>query len=131
MPQVWGLKEWEPAEVKLRIIQHSIYGVDIERGAVDIARLRFWLSIIVDEPKPRTLPNLDYKIVVGDSLLGKFKRSEDAKAEVLEIDWSLRATTDRTKEICDLIDSLHDKTELFFRDLSQAKKKKLEKEIRR
>ncbi|MCF3609679.1 hypothetical protein L2E81_24990, partial [Planktothrix agardhii 1033] len=34
--------------VKLNIIQNSIYGVDIERGAVDIARLRFWLSLIVD-----------------------------------------------------------------------------------
>jgi adenine-specific DNA-methyltransferase len=81
---IWELNEWEPAEVKLRIIQHSIYGVDIERGAVDIARLRFWLSIIVDEPRPRTLPNLDYKIVVGDSLLGKFN------GEVLEIDWELK-----------------------------------------
>ncbi len=127
---IWELSGWNPAEVKLRIIQHSIYGVDIERGAVDIARLRFWLSIIVDERAPRTLPNLDYKIVVGDSLLGKFKRSEEATAEVLEIDWSLRATTDRTKEIRAIIDTLHDKTELFFRDQTQATKKKLEKDIR-
>jgi len=62
-----------PAEVKQNIIQNTIYGVDIENGAVDIARLRFWLSLIVDEDKPRALPNLDYKIVVGDSLLPKFE----------------------------------------------------------
>lgn len=41
-------KEWKPAETKLNIIQNSIYGVDIEKGAVDIARLRFWLSLVVD-----------------------------------------------------------------------------------
>jgi adenine-specific DNA-methyltransferase len=120
----WGMEEWEPAEVKLRIIQHSIYGVDIERGAVDIARLRFWLSIIVDEPRPRTLPNLDYKIVVGDSLLGKFN------GEVLEIDWSLRATTDRTSEIHGLIDALNTKTRQFFRDQPIGKKQKLAEQIR-
>jgi hypothetical protein len=55
---------FDASEVKLNIIQNSIYGVDIERGAVDIARLRFWLSLIVDEDKPKALPNLDYKIVV-------------------------------------------------------------------
>jgi hypothetical protein len=55
-------KKWNPAEAKLNIIQNSIYGVDIEKGAVDIARLRFWLSLVVDEEKPKALPNLDYKI---------------------------------------------------------------------
>ena len=53
---------------KLNIIKNSIYGVDIDSGAVDIARLRFWLSLIVDEEDPGPLPNLDYKIMQGDSL---------------------------------------------------------------
>ncbi|MFN3639361.1 MAG: hypothetical protein ACK4UK_00440, partial [Flavobacterium sp.] len=39
---------WKPADVKENIIQNSVYGVDIEKGAVDIARLRFWLSLVVD-----------------------------------------------------------------------------------
>ena len=39
----------DPADTKLKIIQNSIYGVDIDAGAVEIARLRFWLSLIVDE----------------------------------------------------------------------------------
>lgn len=60
---------FNPSAVKLNIIQNSIYGVDIEKGAVDIARLRFWLSLIVDEPIPKALPNLDYKIMQGNSLL--------------------------------------------------------------
>lgn len=75
--------EWNPAFVKLNIIQNSIYGVDIEKGAVDIARLRFWLSLVVDEENPKPLPNLDFKIVVGDSLLSKFND------EIVEIDWDV------------------------------------------
>lgn len=60
------------AEIKKHIIQNNIYGVDIEKGAVDIARLRFWLSLIVDEQIPQALPNLDYKIVEGNSLITTF-----------------------------------------------------------
>lgn len=60
------------AEIKREIIQNCIYGVDIEAGAVDIARLRFWLSIVVDSDKPEPLPNLDYKIMQGNSLLESY-----------------------------------------------------------
>ena len=62
----------DAADIKRHIIQHNIYGVDIERGAVDIARLRFWLSLIVEEETPHSLPNLDYKIMQGNSLLESF-----------------------------------------------------------
>ncbi|MCF3625978.1 Eco57I restriction-modification methylase domain-containing protein [Planktothrix agardhii 1801] len=72
--------------VKLNIIQNSIYGVDIERGAVDIARLRFWLSLIVDEPEPKALPNLDYKIVVGNSLVSKLGD------DIIDIDWEMKGS---------------------------------------
>ena len=61
------------AAVKKNIIQNSIYGVDIEQGAVDIARLRFWLSLVVDEDEPQPLPNLDYKIMCGNSLLSRYE----------------------------------------------------------
>lgn len=57
------------ANFKRHIIQNNIYGVDIEKGAVDIARLRFWLSLVVDEETPEALPNLDFKIMQGNSLL--------------------------------------------------------------
>ena len=60
------------ASLKKEILQKNIYGVDIEKGAVDIARLRFWLSIIVDEESPNSLPNLDFKIMQGNSLLESF-----------------------------------------------------------
>ncbi len=55
---------------KLEIIQNNLYGVDLDPFAVNIARLRLWLSLIVDydgdDPPP--LPNLEFKIEVGDSL---------------------------------------------------------------
>lgn len=60
-------------EYKRQAIQNSIYGVDIESGAVEIAKLRLWLSLVVDEENIKNikaLPNLDYKIVCGNSLLG-------------------------------------------------------------
>ena len=68
-----GLDQSKAAEIKKHIIQQNIYGVDIEKGAVDIARLRFWLSLIVDEETPQALPNLDFKIMQGNSLLEQYK----------------------------------------------------------
>ena len=68
-----GLSQEKAAEIKKHIIQQNIYGVDIERGAVDIARLRFWLALIVDEETPQALPNLDFKIMQGNSLLEQYK----------------------------------------------------------
>ncbi|ATV32196.1 Eco57I restriction-modification methylase domain-containing protein [Prevotella intermedia] len=64
------------ANIKRYIIQNNIYGVDIERGAVDIARLRFWLALIVDEKTPEALPNLDFKIMQGNSLLEQYNGAD-------------------------------------------------------
>ncbi|ODS33594.1 MAG: type IIS restriction/modification enzyme - site-specific DNA methyltransferase (adenine specific) [Candidatus Scalindua rubra] len=58
---------------KRRCIERSLYGVDIDPGAVEIAKLRLWLSLVVDEDDIKNikpLPNLDYKVVCGNSLLG-------------------------------------------------------------
>jgi len=59
--------------LKRDCIEKSLYGVDIDPGAVEICKLRLWLSLIVDEDDVKNikpLPNLDYKIVCGNSLLG-------------------------------------------------------------
>ena len=61
------------AALKREIIENNIYGVDIERGAIDIARLRFWLSIVVDSDIPEALPNFDYKFMQGNSLIESFE----------------------------------------------------------
>lgn len=57
--------------LKRHAIQHSLYGVDIDASAIDIAKLRLWLSLVVDEDDlahVRPLPNLDYRIIHGNSL---------------------------------------------------------------
>ncbi len=62
-----------PYHFKRHAIQNCLYGVDIDPGAVEICKLRLWLSLVVDEESRETvqpLPNLDYKIVQGNSLLG-------------------------------------------------------------
>lgn len=124
---------WKPADVKENIIQNSVYGVDIEKGAVDIARLRFWLSLVVDEEKPRALPNLDYKIVVGDSLVSKFE------GEIIEIDWERKifgSITDESKkgkaneiERQELLLKIAEKQKKFFKP-DNKDKKRLQAEIR-
>lgn len=120
-------KEWKPAETKLNIIQNSIYGVDIEKGAVDIARLRFWLSLVVDEEKPKALPNLDYKIVVGDSLISKFD------GEIVEIDWERKSSVGKAdeyvKNVQRLLVEVADKQKKYFNPNNKYKKK-LQAEIR-
>ncbi|MBM4146669.1 MAG: class I SAM-dependent DNA methyltransferase [Nitrospira sp.] len=79
-----------PYNFKRHAIQESIYGVDIDPGAVDIAKLRLWLSLVVDEEDFKTikpLPNLDYKIVCGDSLSSVntlFHHTELKKLEMLK-----------------------------------------------
>ena len=61
--------------LKYQFIKRNIFGVDIDKSAVDIAKLRLWLSLIIDEEnyeKINTLPNLDYKILQGNSLFDDF-----------------------------------------------------------
>jgi hypothetical protein len=57
-------------ERKLDIIRRNLYGVDLDEFAVNIARLRLWLSLAVEYEgsTPEPLPNLGFKIEQGDSL---------------------------------------------------------------
>jgi very-short-patch-repair endonuclease/type I restriction-modification system DNA methylase subunit len=56
---------------KEAIIRDTLYGVDIKPEAIEIAQLRLWLALIVDQTleQARPLPNLDYKLMAGDSLI--------------------------------------------------------------
>lgn len=70
-------------DFKRHSIENLLYGVDIDSGAVEICKLKFWLSLIVDEEdfnNIKALPNLDYKIICGNSLLGVKKNILNADA---------------------------------------------------
>lgn len=123
-----SLLDFPASDVKRNIIQHSIYGVDIEKGAVDIARLRFWLSLVVDEETPKALPNLDYKIVVGNSLVSKLGD------DIIDIDWNLNDTShglfgdDLAKRKSELLRKISTEQRAFFHP--DSPKKQLAADIR-
>ncbi|WP_300461256.1 TaqI-like C-terminal specificity domain-containing protein [Desulfobacula sp.] len=74
-------------DYKRHAIHESIYGVDYDASAIDIARLRLWLSLVVDEEdynSIKALPNLDYKIVQGNSLIGLNDRYRPAWLSQIE-----------------------------------------------
>ncbi|MCC2706064.1 Eco57I restriction-modification methylase domain-containing protein [Intestinibacter bartlettii] len=61
--------------LKKNAMKKSIFAVDIEPSAVDITKLRLWLSLVVDSDVKtvNTLPNLDYNIMVGNSLVDEYE----------------------------------------------------------
>lgn len=59
--------------LKKDIISHNLFGIDIDPNAVEIARLRLWLSLIEEVSDPEhieTLPNIDFNIIAGNALIG-------------------------------------------------------------
>lgn len=65
------------SRIKRKIIVNNLHGVDINPEAVEICRLRLWLSMVLDIEEPPhanenwALPNLDFRIAAGDSLLDR------------------------------------------------------------
>jgi len=106
---------------KLEIIQRNLYGVDIDPFAVNIARLRLWLSLIVEyegqDPPP--LPNLDFKIEVGDSVLGA------DPSEGLGIDMFRRQEIDKYLELKAAYLQAHGGEKLTLREQIAAQKAKI------
>ncbi|WP_353686056.1 N-6 DNA methylase [Thermodesulfovibrio sp. 3462-1] len=99
-------------EIKRHCIENSLYGVDIDPGAVEICKLRFWLSLVVDEEdfyNIKPLPNLDYKVVCGNSLLGVEKNLFNA----------------------DAFRKLEELKSKYFNEINPTKKQELKKEIDR
>ena len=63
--------------LKRDIISGNLYGADKDEFAVNIAMLRLWLSLAIEGDKPEPLPNLDFKVVCGDSLICPSPSGED------------------------------------------------------
>ena len=99
-PYFNAVGERTPYQFKRHAIQNCLYGVDIDPGAVEIAKLRLWLSLVVDEEdvkRIKPLPNLDYKIVVGNSLLG-FPFKSQRVGEIEKLKARLFDETDHAKK---------------------------------
>ena len=124
------LEEKNAADIKRHIIQNNIYGVDIEKGAVDIARLRFWLSLIVDEETPRFLPNLDFKIMQGNSLLEQYKGVDLSKMTTLSTEQGEGTQlTWFDKELDILRFDLREKLNEYYNCSDHQRKEQLKKDI--
>ncbi len=108
---------------KLYLIEKCIYGVDIQQIAVEIAKLRFFISLLVDEKinktKPNSgiepLPNLDFKLMQGNSLIEK-----------LSFDF-LISTTDHNRT--QLVNKLKEIKDEFFIASTPSYKKELKQKI--
>ena len=94
-------------ETKLSILRSNIYGVDIDPTAIEIARLRAWLSIIVDveeRKKIKPLPNLDFKFICANTLMGltksgaSFTTDEMLKPTLIRIRDEYYATSSKVKK---------------------------------
>jgi len=117
---------------KLYLIQNCLYGVDIQPIAIQIAKLRFFISLLVDEKiiSPLSLarrgdgdevdnfgieplPNLETKLVAANTLIG-LKRDSTLKPDELE----------------DLEDKLFELRQKYFTSSDEKEKKKIEKKDR-
>ena len=111
-----------PYDLKLHAISNSIYGVDIDPGAIEIAKLRFWLSLVVEEDNPIPLPNLDHKIMQGNSLVSQYEGIDLFNDDFLDTSNSIEI---EKKEIQDKINSL----QKYYLSLNSEGKLTKEKKI--
>jgi len=93
----------KPYTLKKETISNSLYGVDLDPGAVEIAKLRLWLSLVVDENEPHPLPNLDHKIMQGNSLISEYEGiklfDDTIFSNSNEDDFQIREIEQRIKEV--------------------------------
>lgn len=104
----------DPEELKLKILR-NLYGFDIEAEAVEIARLRLWLSLIIDQKVPMPLPNLDLNLVeIQDSLNKPIERQTNFDTDFVKLRW--------------LRERFHDLTDKYINETDPSKKNLLKKE---
>lgn len=127
-------KSFDSTQTKLDIIQNNIFGVDIEQGAVDIARLRFWLALVVDVEKPQSLPNLDYKITCGNSLLNRYAIESPIESVFVEYNkgknGNEKMTLSKYKNLVNnYTNTSNHQTKAFFRQTIEMIKKAFKTEL--
>jgi type II restriction/modification system DNA methylase subunit YeeA len=125
-PDNYLIPQKKEYELKRETIQNCIYGVDIDPGAIEIAKLRLWLTLVVDynlediEP----LPNLDYRLMCGNSLLEEFEEIKFYNDEK-ETQVTLLVDLEQEKKV----EALRKKIKEYFSIHDDKEKLKKRKEI--
>ena len=136
-------KSRTPYKLKLYAIQNSLYGVDIEPSAIDITKLRLWLSILVDSTNNdvRPLPNLDFNFMIGNSLIDEFEGMKLFDESLLDdkvlekkikksqkyVDMKLFISLEEKQQ--DILKEIFIKQSLFFNENDFNRKKELKNDI--
>ena len=136
-------KSRTPYKLKLYAIQNSLYGVDIEPSAIDITKLRLWLSILVDstDNDVRPLPNLDFNFMIGNSLIDEFEGMKLFDESLLDdkvlekkikkskkyVDMKLFISLEEKQQ--DILKEIFIKQSLFFNENDFNRKKELKNDI--
>lgn len=128
--------------LKLYSIQNSLHGVDIEPSAIDITKLRLWLSILVDSNNDnvKPLPNLDFNFMIGNSLVDEFEGIKLFDESLLNDDilekelgkgklGKQKALLGEETIKQDILEDIFSKQAKFFVEKNAERKKKLKDEI--
>lgn len=126
-------------KIKWNTIKNSIFAVDIEASAVDITKLRLWLSMVVeqeideDNREPQTLPNLDMNIHVGNSLVSNYKGIKLFDRSMLVSNKIRKNSSNQLSYLFfnsdEVIDKLTNKKLQYYEENNRQKKRDLKDEI--
>ncbi|MBS0174240.1 MAG: Eco57I restriction-modification methylase domain-containing protein [Nitrospira sp.] len=119
----------QAAEWKREAITQCLYGVDLNPEAVEICRLRLWLSLVIDAEGDEPLPSLDFRIVCGDSLVDRLGEESfpDSIGGELKRAWAMR--TGRVEDAHREAEASKDLKAKFAREEDPVARRNLRTEI--
>ncbi|HHV39248.1 MAG TPA: N-6 DNA methylase [Tepidimicrobium sp.] len=134
------IRNWRSSyKIKWETIKDCIYAVDIEASAVDITKLRLWLSLVVDQElkegeDPHPLPNLDMNIHVGNSLIDEYEGIKLFDKSILKKQNGYKKT-DETEQLRlffdsdEILEELFQKQNQYFEEYDEIRRKSLKESI--
>jgi len=114
--------------LKKHLIKNSLYGVDVDPGAIEIAKLRLWLALIVDYDKSlaEPLPNLDFQFRVGNALQEKIDGIDIFNEQIEGTQISFLSSDQKAQQLKEQMITIKDK---FYQTENEADKHQLKQEF--
>ena len=114
-------------ELKRNLIENNLFGIDKDYGAIETCKLRLWLSLTIDEENTvKPLPNLDFRIIQGNSLIEEF---EGINLDInVEKGSQLELVSENSSKNED-IQNLYNLQKTFFNETDLETKQKIIKKI--